>query len=87
LVVGINLLHTTITEFNAYATFICTSNAILSDAVVTVSDVYEALVSLDQNKVMGPDGISPKLLKYCTQSTYCLSLLVDHHKWLSPKSE
>jgi len=29
------------TEFNEYTTFNCTSNAILSDVVVTVSDVYE----------------------------------------------
>ena len=37
----------------------------LSDTVITSEDVHEALVSLDPNKAMGPDGISPKVLKYC----------------------
>lgn len=31
-------------------------------------EVFEAVVSLDSNKAMGIDGISPKILKYCTTS-------------------
>ena len=45
-----------------------TSGASLSDIVITAEDVHEALVSLDPNKVMGPDGISPKVLKYCADA-------------------
>ena len=43
----------------------CTPNTLLNDIVITTTDVHEVLVSLDQNKAMGPDGISPKILKYC----------------------
>ena len=45
-----------------------TSGTSLSDIVITAEDVHEALVSLDPNKAMGPDGISPKVLKYCTDA-------------------
>ena len=45
-----------------------TSGASLSDIVITAEDVHEALVSLDPNKAMGPDGISPKVLKYCADA-------------------
>jgi len=37
----------------------------LSDIAITTEDVHEALVALDPNKAMGPDGISLKVLKYC----------------------
>ena len=31
-------------------------------------EVYNALISLDPNKALGIDGISPKVLKYCAES-------------------
>ena len=45
-----------------------TSGTSLSDIVITAEDVHEALASLDLNKAMGPDGISPKVLKYCAEA-------------------
>ena len=45
-----------------------TSGTSLSDIVITAENVHEALVSLDPNKAMGPDGISPKVLKYCADA-------------------
>jgi len=34
------------------------------DITITPTEVYETLSSLDPTKAMGPDGISPKVLKY-----------------------
>ena len=39
-----------------------------SNIVITTEDVHEALVSLDPNKAMGSDGISPKVVKYCADA-------------------
>jgi len=36
--------------------------------VITISDVYEALMSLDINKSVGKDEISPRVLQSCAQS-------------------
>ena len=41
------------------------STSRLSDIEVSLSDVYSALTSLDVCKAVGPDGISPRVLKYC----------------------
>jgi len=41
------------------------SDSTLSDITITSSEIYETLSSLDPTKAMGPDGISPKVLKYC----------------------
>jgi len=41
------------------------NDTLLSDVVITTADVHQALCSLDPNKVIGPDGVSPKILKYC----------------------
>ena len=35
---------------------------------ISVSEVFEAMSSLDPNKAMGIDKISPKVLKYCATS-------------------
>ena len=37
----------------------------LGDIEVSLSDVYSALTSLDACKAVGPDGISPRVLKIC----------------------
>ena len=37
----------------------------LGDIEVSLSDVYSALTTLDACKAVGPDGISPQVLKYC----------------------
>ena len=41
------------------------TSAILNDIVISESDVYDMLVSLDVNKASGIDNISPKLFKNC----------------------
>jgi len=41
------------------------NDTLLSDVVITTADVHQALRSLDPNKAIGPDGVSPKVLKYC----------------------
>ena len=41
------------------------STACLGDNEVSLSDVYSALTSLDACKAVGPDGFSPRVLKYC----------------------
>jgi len=33
--------------------------------MITTADGHQALCSLDPNKAIGPDGVSPKVLKYC----------------------
>lgn len=38
------------------------------DIRINEKDVRKLLESLDVNEGMGPDGISPKLLKHCAQS-------------------
>ena len=50
----------------------------MNDFVVTVADVYERLLSLDDSSAMGPDGIHPKLLKECAgELAYPLQLIFD----------
>jgi len=41
------------------------NDTLLSDVVITNADVHETLSSLDPNKAIGLDGVSPKVLKYC----------------------
>ena len=41
------------------------SNVEISDLDITVQDVREVLKTLDTNKSLGPDGVSPTLLKMC----------------------
>jgi len=40
------------------------NDTLLSYAVITTADVHQASCSLDPNKAIGPDGVSPKVLKY-----------------------
>ena len=42
----------------------------LCHITITEADVYEALVSLDTSKAMGPDGIPPILLSKCASVFY-----------------
>ena len=42
----------------------------ISEIVISELDVYNALSSLDTTKASGCDGISAKLLKYCTIALY-----------------
>ena len=37
---------------------------------IQYAEVFEALASLDSNKAMGIDRISPKILKFCATSLY-----------------
>ena len=37
----------------------------LSNIDISLSDIYNALISLDARKTQGPDGISPLVLKFC----------------------
>ena len=37
----------------------------LGDIEISLSDVYSALTTLDACKAVGPDGISPRVLKFC----------------------
>ena len=65
-----------------------TSGTSLSDIVITAEDVHEALVSLDPNKAMGPDGISPKVVKYCVDAlcqpiSYLFQLTITNSYLLS----
>ena len=40
----------------------------LSSITIDSGDVFEVLRSLDENKAMGCDNISPKILKHCATS-------------------
>ena len=51
-------------SFNSYCP------ASLCHITITEADVYEALVSLDTSKAMGPDGIPPILLSKCASVLY-----------------
>jgi len=42
-----------------------TPGNMLSNISFTSQDVFDILVSLDPNKAMGTDSISPKVLKHC----------------------
>jgi len=42
-----------------------TPGNVLSNISFTSQDVFDILVSLDPNKAMGTDSISPKVLKHC----------------------
>ena len=62
----------------------------LSDIVISESDVYSALNSLDPSKAMGIDDIGPKILKHCALALYqpvyhlfsmCLSQYYIPHEW------
>ena len=66
-------------EINESTTEDSSDDTLLNNISITPTDVYEALSSLDPNKAMGPDGISPKVLKYCADIltnpiTYLFSL-------------
>ena len=37
----------------------------LSNIRITDSDVFQALSEIDPSEATGPDGFSPKLLKFC----------------------
>ena len=55
--------------------------SVLDDLLITESEVFQALSSLDPSKAMGCGGIGPRLLKHCALAVYqpfrhlfCLSL-------------
>ena len=55
--------------------------SVLDDFLITESEVFQALSSLDLSTAMGCDGIGPRLLKHCALAVYqplhhlfCLSL-------------
>ena len=50
-------------QFNVSSSI--SNDTLLNDVVITTADVHQALCSLDPNKTIGPDGVSPKVLKYC----------------------
>ena len=54
--------RSSLSETNEFTTVDSSDNTFLSDISITPTDVY---ASLDPIKAMGPDGISPKVLKYC----------------------
>ena len=43
-----------------------TPNATLNNIDITEKDIFDALCSLDPSKASGPDGISQKILKFCS---------------------
>ena len=44
--------------------------SVLDDFLITESEVFQVLSSLDPSKAMGCDGIGPRLLKHCALAVY-----------------
>ena len=49
----------------AYEDFTPFTEGTVDDLSCSVADVYKVLSSLDVNKAIGPDAISPRILKEC----------------------
>ena len=68
LICSINFFHSVFSERSgemAYEDFTPFTKGTVDDLSCSVADVYKVLSSLDLNKAIGPDAISPRILKEC----------------------